>query len=39
MGRELYDQVNDPIEYNNLAEDPDYAYAVTEMKQLLHQAN
>jgi iduronate 2-sulfatase len=35
-GRELYDQVNDPIEYNNLAENPEYAELVEEMKELLH---
>ena len=36
-GRELYDQKNDPIEYNNLAEDPQYAGVVKEMKNLLNQ--
>jgi arylsulfatase A-like enzyme len=35
-GRELYDQVNDPIEYNNLAADPEYAELVREMSDLLH---
>jgi len=35
-GRELYDQLRDPIEYNNLAEDPEYAEVVKEMKVLLH---
>ena len=34
-GRELYNQKNDPIEYNNLAEDPQYAEVVKEMKNLL----
>ena len=37
MGRELYDQKNDPIEYNNLAENPDYSKIVGEMKILLYQ--
>jgi len=35
-GRELYDQVNDPIEYYNLAENPEYAEVVKEMQVLLH---
>jgi uncharacterized sulfatase len=35
-GRELYDQANDPIEYNNMAENPEYAGVVKEMKELLH---
>ncbi len=35
-GRELYDQLRDPIEYNNLAADPEYAEVVKEMKELLH---
>jgi hypothetical protein len=34
-GHELYDQQKDPIEYNNLAEDPQYAEVVKEMKNLL----
>jgi iduronate 2-sulfatase len=38
QGRELYDQVGDPIEYNNLAEDPAYAEVVLEMKALLNQS-
>lgn len=36
-GRELYDQKNDPIEYNNLAEKPEYSAVVNEMKELLYQ--
>lgn len=36
-GRELYDQKNDPIEYDNLAEKPEYSSVVAEMKQLLYQ--
>jgi len=36
MGRELYDQVNDPIEYINVAEDPQYEKDVTEMRALLY---
>lgn len=35
-GRELYNQKNDPIEYKNLAEDPQYAEVVIEMKKLLN---
>jgi uncharacterized sulfatase len=34
-GAELYDEVNDPKELNNLASDPKYASIVTEMKKLL----
>lgn len=34
-GIELYDQINDPIEYNNLANKPEYAEVVNEMKALL----
>jgi uncharacterized sulfatase len=34
-GHELYDQQKDPIEYNNLAEDSQYAEVVKEMKNLL----
>lgn len=35
MGRELYNQINDPMEYNNLAENPDYSDVIAEMKALL----
>ena len=35
-GRELYDQKNDPIEYNNLAENPEYLSVVSEMRTLLY---
>jgi hypothetical protein len=34
-GIELYDQVNDPIEYNNLANKQEYAGVVAEMKKLM----
>ncbi len=36
-GRELYDQVNDPIEYNNLAVDPKFADIVEQMREILYQ--
>ncbi|MEX0988495.1 MAG: sulfatase [Bacteroidales bacterium] len=35
-GRELYDQVNDPLEYNNLAEQSDHQQIVSEMRKLLY---
>jgi len=35
QGIELYDQLNDPVEYHNLADDPDYASVISEMKSLL----
>jgi len=35
-GRELYDQVKDPLEYNNLAEVEEYAEIVKEMRVLLY---
>ncbi|MCP4976250.1 MAG: sulfatase [Maribacter sp.] len=34
-GRELYDQQNDPGEYNNLAENNEYTKVVVRMKELL----
>jgi uncharacterized sulfatase len=37
-GRELYDHENDPHEFRNLAEDPEYAKTVAEMKALLNPA-
>lgn len=37
MGSELYDQINDPVEYRNLAGDPEYAEVVEEMKSLISQ--
>ena len=39
MGIELYDQINDPVEYNNLAGNPDYAETIKKMKELLYQQN
>jgi hypothetical protein len=36
-GTELYDQVNDPVEYNNLATRPEYAKTIQEMKKLMYQ--
>ncbi|MCF8392129.1 MAG: sulfatase [Bacteroidales bacterium] len=36
-GRELYDEENDPVEYFNLAESPEYQEVVAEMKGLLYQ--
>ena len=36
MGNELYDQVDDPVEYRNLASDPTYSDVVAEMKSLLY---
>ena len=38
MGRELYDETKDPIEYNNLAENPDYKEVISEMRTLLHKS-
>ena len=35
-GIELYDQVNDPTEYNNLAENPAYKKVIAELKALMH---
>ena len=37
-GIELYDQVNDPIEYNNLAENPEYKDVISELKTLMYQS-
>ncbi len=36
LGSELYDHHKDPLEYNNLVNDPEYASVVAEMKQLIH---
>ncbi len=36
-GQELYDQKNDPIEYQNLAEKPEYSAVVDEMKTIINQ--
>jgi iduronate 2-sulfatase len=38
-GRELYNQKNDPIEYNNLAGKAEYAEVVGKMKELLINKN
>ena len=35
MGRELYDQVNDPQEYHNQADNPEFKLIVEEMSQLI----
>lgn len=35
MGVELYNQKNDPIEYNNLANDPTYKTVIEQMKKLI----
>jgi len=35
-GMELYDEVNDPNEFTNLADDPKYAKVVAELKVLLY---
>lgn len=34
-GYELYDQINDPMEYNDLSKQPDYNKVVEEMRTLL----
>ncbi len=39
MGVELYDQKNDPTEYNNLANDPAYKPVIDEMKKLIRREN
>ncbi|MCX6309243.1 MAG: sulfatase [Bacteroidia bacterium] len=39
MGVELYNQQNDPIEYNNLANDPAYKEVIKEMKKRLFRIN
>jgi iduronate 2-sulfatase len=38
-GIELYDQVNDPIEYINLAENSEYKDVISEMKTILYSGN
>jgi uncharacterized sulfatase len=35
-GIELYDQLNDPVEYNNLANLPKYAGTIQKMKKLMY---
>jgi hypothetical protein len=35
-GIELYDQVNDPIEYMNLANQPEHAATIKKMKKLMY---
>lgn len=35
QGSELYDQVNDPMEYHNLSDSPEFSPVVQEMKVLL----
>lgn len=39
QGVELYDQLEDPVEYRNLAGDPAYAETLAEMKALLPRPN
>ena len=34
-GQELYDHLNDPQEFNNLASNPEYSKTITKLKQLL----
>jgi uncharacterized sulfatase len=36
QGVELYDQASDPLDYHNLAHDPQHAATVAMMKELLH---
>jgi uncharacterized sulfatase len=36
-GVELYDQANDPLDYHNLAGDPELTATREEMKKLLHE--
>ena len=38
-GIELYDQINDKFEYNNLAQKPEYAEIVNKMRALMHIAH
>jgi arylsulfatase A-like enzyme len=35
QGSELYDQLNDPVEYHNLADDQAYSDIISKMKSLL----
>ncbi len=37
MGNELYNQADDPVEYHNLAAEPEYADVVSSMRELLYQ--
>ena len=38
-GIELYDQANDPIEYNNLANLPEYVETIKKMKRVMYKGN
>jgi uncharacterized sulfatase len=37
-GGELYDQNKDPLEYRNLADDPNYSSVITAMRKKLYEA-
>jgi arylsulfatase A-like enzyme len=38
-GVELYDQLNDPVEYHNLANQPEHAATIKRMKELMYSGN
>jgi len=38
-GIELYDQINDPVEYHNLANKPEHAATIKRMKELMYEGN